>query len=61
MFFRRKILDWRAMRSRIIRETNDYITECLRNPDMAVFIPRMPAHKARWSREFAEAFWNGVL
>lgn len=59
--FGQKYLDWRAVRVRIIRETSDYISACLRDPEMSVRIPSQPAHKARWTREFAEAFWSSVL
>ncbi len=60
LFWRRQI-DWRLVRVRIVRETGDYITECLRHPDLAVHIPSLPAEKANWSREFARAFWSRVL
>lgn len=60
-FFKRQLIDWRAIRARIIGETGDYITECLLNPDMAVRIPALPADEARWPRDFAETFWRNVL
>ncbi len=59
--FRRTLIDWRTVRLRIIRETGDYITECLRNPEMSVRIPAVPADEARWTREFADSFWKSVL
>ena len=59
--FARKLLDWRSVRARMIRETGDYITECLRNPELGVRIPAVPAAEARWTREFADAFWSSVL
>lgn len=59
--FRRKAIDWRGLQARIIGETGDYLTECFRNPDMAVRIPTVRADRANWTREFAEEFWNDVL
>ncbi len=59
--FRRELLDWRKVRVRIIRETNDYLTACLRDPKLGTRIPAVPADQARWTREFAQAFWSSVL
>ena len=59
--FRRELLDWRKVRVRVIRETNDYLTECFRDPKLAARIPAVPADQARWTREFAHAFWSNVL
>ncbi len=59
--FPRKLVDWRTIRARIINETGDYITECLRNPDLAVRIPAVPAEKATWTPEFSAAFWSSIL
>ncbi len=49
------------MRARILRETGDYISECLRHPELAVRIPAAKATEAHWTREFADAFWQHVL
>lgn len=59
--FGRSYTDWRKVRERILRETADYITDCLRHPDKAVHIPMMPADRANWSREYSEAFWRNIL
>jgi len=61
VLFLRRQADWRAIRVRILRETGDYITECLRRPELAIRIPAVPAEQANWSREFARAFWEHVL
>ncbi len=60
-FFWRRQVEWRAIRVRILRETGDYITECLRHPELPIRIPAVPAEKANWSREFARSFWSRVL
>jgi hypothetical protein len=59
--FRRREVEWRVIRARILQETGDYITECFRHPELTVQIPAVPADKANWSHEFARAFWSRIL
>lgn len=50
-----------SMRERLLRETGDYLTVCLRHPELGVAIPAAPATKARFSKAVAEHFWGQVL
>ena len=52
---------WEEMRERVIRETSDYITECLRHPELATRIPVIQAGKGRFPPSLTPAFWDSVL
>jgi hypothetical protein len=50
-----------AIRQRLIAETGDYLTLCLRHAERGVSIPSIPADKARFPRRLADHFWDGIL
>ncbi len=52
---------YREMRKRMIRETEDYLSETLRNPERAVRIPSIQVGRGDFTRRFAGAFWTQVL
>lgn len=60
---------WRRKRSRpaderhrrILSETSQWLTECMRHPELAVRIPTVPAGSARFPRSLCVAFWSPIL
>ena len=51
----------RELRLRMIRETEDYLNECLRHPGRTVRIPTVVVGHGVFAPRFAQAFWNQVL
>jgi hypothetical protein len=50
------------LRARMIAETSEFISECLRHPELAPQIPVIPATSGRkFPPSFASAFWEAVL
>ncbi len=52
---------YREVRKRMIRETEEYLTESLRHPERMVRIPAIPVGRASFTPQFAGAFWSQVL
>ena len=52
---------WEQMHARIVAETSEYLTECLRHPELAVRIPVIPAGTGTFPRSLTQAFWEPVL
>lgn len=52
---------WKQMHRRMIQETEQYLSECLRHPELAVRIPAIPAGSGRFPRSMTTAFWSKVL
>jgi hypothetical protein len=52
---------WEQMRARVVAETSEYITECLRHPELAVRIPVIPAGTGRFPPSLTQSFWEPVL
>jgi len=52
---------YEEMRARLIAETSNYLTECLRHPELAVRIPTIQAGRGRFPPSLAVAFWARVL
>ncbi len=50
-----------VLRRRLLAQTGDYLTMCLRHRELGVSIPAIPADKARFPRKLAEHFWDGIL
>ncbi len=52
---------WEETRARLISETNAWLTEALRHPELAVRIPMIPAGTAQFPPSLTRAFWEPVL
>lgn len=52
---------WEEMRDRIVRETSDFLTECMRHPELAVRIPMIPAGSGRFPPSLTVSFWAPIL
>jgi hypothetical protein len=52
---------YRQMRERIIRETEQALTEALLHPERAVRIPTVVVGRAVFTPQYAQAFWSSVL
>jgi hypothetical protein len=52
---------WEEVRARIVAETELYLTEALRHPEIGVRIPMIPADSARFPPSLTRAFWEPVL
>jgi hypothetical protein len=52
---------WKQMHHRVIQETEQFLTECLRHPELAVRIPAIPAGSGRFPRSMTTAFWSKIL
>ena len=52
---------YREVRKRMIRETEEYLTELLRHPERVVRIPSIRVGHGVFTRRFAGAFWTQVL
>ncbi len=50
-----------GLRRRLLTQTGDYLTMCLRHREMGVSIPAIPADNARFPRKLAEHFWDVIL
>ena len=46
---------------RAIRETEVFLEQSMRSPKYAVRIPAIQVGLARFTRQFAERFWNDAL
>lgn len=57
----RKTETYEQARARMIAETSEYITECLKRPELAVKIPVIKAGTGRFPRSLTGAFWGPVL
>ncbi len=49
---------YEELRRRMIDETNAFLTECVRNPELGVRIPVVPSGQSSFPRSFADAFWE---
>lgn len=52
---------YRGLRREMIRETEEFLEEGLRDPRRAVRIPSVPVGIGRFSQQFASAFWTNAL
>ncbi len=52
---------WEETRARLIAETNAWLSEALRHPELAVRIPMVPADSARFPPSLTRAFWDPIL
>lgn len=52
---------WEQLRARLIAETSQFLTDCLRHPERAVRIPTIPAGTAEFPPSLSEAFWKPIL
>ncbi len=52
---------YREVRRRMIRETEEYLTDSLRHLERAVRIPSIKVGHGVFTRQFAGAFWTQVL
>lgn len=56
-----RVETYEEMRARLIAETSDYLTECLRHPELAVRIPTIQAGRGRFPPSLTVAFWGQLL
>jgi hypothetical protein len=56
-----RVETYEEMRARLIAETSEYLTECLRHPELAVRIPTIQAGRGRFPPSLAVAFWGRLL
>jgi hypothetical protein len=56
-----RLESWAVIRARMLRETERFIEEALRNPEKQVQIPCVKAGTGSFSRVFAQLFWAQVL
>jgi len=54
-------LSYDELRERMIAETSDYLTLCLRRPELAVQIPMIPVETGRFPPSLSRSFWRGIL
>ncbi|TWT42030.1 hypothetical protein RAS1_31570 [Phycisphaerae bacterium RAS1] len=59
--FKRSQEEWDELRARMLAETELFITECLRHPELAVRIPVIQSGRGKFPPSMAEAFWEPVL
>jgi hypothetical protein len=52
---------YRELRKRMIRETEEHITDSLRHPERMVRIPSIKVGHGAFTARFAGAFWSQVL
>jgi len=52
---------WAQIRRRMLLETSVFLTNCLRRPELGVSIPIIRAGQGRFTKAFAERFWQQVL
>lgn len=52
---------WEIIRARMLRETEAFLEDGLRNPQGRVIIPALPVGRGRFPRAFAHLFWSQVL
>ncbi len=52
---------WVILRARMLRETELYLEEGLRNPEQHPRIPAIPVGSGSFPRGLAEIFWSQVL
>lgn len=53
--------DWAVIRARMLRETEVFLEEGLRNPAGQRRIPAIPVDKGGFPRGFADIFWSQIL
>lgn len=58
---RRHTETWEELRARLVAETSEFLTECLRHPELAVRIPVIQAGTGRFPPSLTPAFWEPVL
>ncbi len=62
MILRRSIHeDWETIRRRMLRETEEYLADGLRRPDLPIRIPAIRVGTGEFTRRFAVVFWERVL
>jgi hypothetical protein len=52
---------WVMIRARMLRETELFLEEGLREPDKQLRIPAIPVGSGAFPRGFADVFWSQVL
>ncbi len=52
---------WEELRRRLVAETELFITEALRHPELAIHIPMIPSESARFPPSLSRAFWDPIL
>ncbi|MDX2200305.1 MAG: hypothetical protein SF069_15200 [Phycisphaerae bacterium] len=52
---------YEQMRARMIAETSDYLTECLRRPELAPRIPMIETGTGTFPPSMSKAFWDSIL
>jgi hypothetical protein len=52
---------YREMRERIVRETEEFLSEALRHPERVIRIPTVVVGRAVFTPQYAQAFWSSVL
>ncbi|UCD29040.1 MAG: hypothetical protein JSV03_00725 [Planctomycetota bacterium] len=57
----RRFESWAVIQARMIRETEVYLEEALRDPEQQIVIPAIPVGSGRFPRGYAHEFWARVL
>lgn len=52
---------WVMIRRRMLRETEAFLEDALRHPEMQIVIPALRIGEAEFTRTFAYLFWSQVL
>ena len=52
---------WAVLRRRMLRETEAFIEDALKHPELQVVIPAVPVGEAAFPRGYAQLFWSHVL
>ncbi len=52
---------WEAIRARMMRETELFLEDGLRNPERFRWIPAIPVGSGSWPPRLAAAFWSQLL
>ena len=58
---KRRVETYEETRARLIAETSNWLTECLRHPELTVRIPVIQAGRGRFPPSLTTAFWGQVL
>ncbi len=60
-FRRPRLESWAVIRARMLRETEAFLEDGLRDDARPVHIPAIPVGRGSFPRGFADLFWSRVL
>jgi hypothetical protein len=60
-FRKPRLESWATLHARMIRETEVFLEEGLREPEQHLRIPAIPVGSGSFPRGFSDVFWSQVL